>query len=74
MIRHLNILIVLCTIALSLSVLGTLYYTVRGNFKFMAGGAVATLLFFSLLVVLLKERRVARIMHEDDYNDNHDAI
>lgn len=74
MIRHLNILIILCSLALAVCVLGTLYYTVRGKFSFMAGGAVATLLFFSLLVVLLKERRVARIMHEDDYDEKHDAV
>lgn len=74
MIRHLNILILLCGIAVTLSVAATFYFIFFGNIKFIAVGGVASLLFFSLLVVLMKERRVARIMTEDDYDKEHEPF
>lgn len=68
MIKHLNALIVVCSVALCLLTLGALYFTVRGNFKFMGGCALCAAIVFAMLVVLFKERRVARIMSEDDYD------
>ncbi len=70
MIRHLNALIVVCSIALALLVLGALYFTIRGNFKFAGGSILCAVIAFSMLVILFKERRVARIMNEDNYDKN----
>ena len=50
------------------SYLGALYFTVRGNFKLMGVCAVCSAVVFSMLVVLFKERRVSRIMNEDNYD------
>ncbi len=74
MIKHLTILIVLCSIALGISVLGTIYFTIRGNFPYMGVAAVCSVLFFCCLVVLLKEQRIARIMHEDNYDEEHEPL
>jgi len=74
MIKHLTILIVLCSVALGISVLGTVFFTIRGNFAFMGGAAVCSILFFSCLVVLLKEHRVAQIMRDDNYDEEHEPL
>ena len=68
MTRHLNMMIAVCTVALTLMILGALYFTVRGNFKFMGVCALCSAVIFSMLVVLFKERRVSRIMNEDNYD------
>ncbi len=74
MIRNLNVLIFLCSVALAVTLIGTLYFFVRGNFNFAGGFGIAMLLFFALMVVLWKDRRVARIMREDDYEKENEEF
>lgn len=74
MIKHLTILTVFCSIALGLSMLGTLYHVIKGKFTLMGIGAICTVLFFACLVILLKEQRVARIMRQDHYDDDLDPL
>lgn len=74
MLKHINILITLCIIALVLGGLATLFYFVCGNFKLAGAGLCGVALFFALLVVLLKEQRIARIMQEDDYDQEREAV
>lgn len=74
MIKHLNALIVLCTIALVCCSAGLLYYFIRGHFTFAIVALVGLILFFALMVVLQKDRRVARIMKEDDYDKEHEVF
>lgn len=73
MIKHLNVLIGLCIVGLVLGVIATLLCVVKGLFLYMGIGAGVSLLLFAMLIVLLKERRVGRIMSEDDY-DSYDGI
>lgn len=69
MIKHLNILIGLCIVGLVCGVIFTLLSVVKGHFLYVGIGAGVSLLLFAMLIVLLKERRVGRIMNEDDYDD-----
>lgn len=69
MIKNLNILIVLCIIGLILGVLFTLICAVKGLFAYMAVGGVVSMLLCAMLIVLFKERRMASILADDDYDD-----
>lgn len=74
MIKHLNALIFLCAFALVCCASGLLYFFIRGSFTYAIVAMVALILFFALMVVLLKDRRVARIMKEDNYDKEHEVF
>ncbi len=74
MIRNLNVLIFLCSVALVVTIAGMLWFLIRGNFLLAGGFGVAVVLFFALMVVLWKERRVARIMRDDNYDEEHEEF
>lgn len=72
--KNQTLLLVLCTAALVLSILATLYVFLLGAFFLFKIGAGLCLLFIILLIVILKERRIHRLMNEDDYDRERDAI
>lgn len=69
MIKNLNILIVLCVIGLIVGVLFTLVCAIKGLFAYMGAGGGVSLLLCAMLIVLLRERRMARILSQDQYDD-----
>lgn len=69
MIGRLNILLGICYAALAVCVLLTLFLLVTGNLKLTIVFGAASLFLFAVAVVLNKERRVARMLNDDDYPD-----
>lgn len=67
---RLNILLGACYAALAVCVLLTLFLMVMGVWKLMIASGLATLFLFAITVVLNKERRITRMMHDDDYPDH----
>lgn len=67
MIRSLNILLGICCVALAVCVLLTLFLMVMGELKLTLVFGSASLFLFAMTVVLNKERRIVRMMNDDDY-------
>lgn len=74
MIKNPTVLFAFCAIALGLTILATLYVFLLGNFHLFRMGVGLCLLFIVLLIVVHKECRIRRLMNEDDYDRDHDAI
>ncbi len=70
MIGRLNILLGICYAALAVCVLLTLILMVMGAWKLTAVFGLVSLFLFVMAVVLNKERRIARMMNDDDYPDH----
>ncbi len=64
-----NILFGACCAALSVCVLLTLFLIVIGDWKLTIVFGSASLFLFAMAVVLNRERRIARMMNDDDYPD-----
>ncbi len=67
MIRSLGILLWICYAALAVCVLLTLFLMVMGELKLTLVFGSASLFLFAMAVVLNKERRIVRMMNDDDY-------
>lgn len=67
MIRSLSILLGICCVALAVCVLLTLFLMVMGELKLTLVFGSASLFLFAMAVVLNKERRIVRMMNDDDY-------
>ena len=70
MIGRLNILLGICYAALAVCVLLTLFLMVMGAWKLTAVFGLVSLFLFVMAVVLNRERRIARMMNDDDYPDH----
>ncbi len=66
---RLNILLGVCYAALAVCVLLTLFLLVMGDWKLTIVFGSASLFLFAIAVVLNKERRIVRMMKDDDYPD-----
>lgn len=66
---RLNILLGICYAALAVCVSLTLFLMVMGELKLTIVFGSASLFLFAMAVVLNKERRIARMMNDDDYPD-----
>ncbi len=66
---RLNILLGVCYAALAVCVLLTLFLLVMGDWKLTIVFGSASLFLFVMAVVLNKERRIVRMMKDDDYPD-----
>jgi len=69
MIGRLNILLWICCATLAVCVLLTLFLLVLGEWKLTTVFGLASLFLFAMAVVLNKERRIVRMMNDDDYPD-----
>ncbi len=67
---RLDIILGICYAALVVCVLLTLFLLVMGSWKLMAVFGLASLFLFAMAVVLNKERRITRMMHDDHYSDH----
>ncbi len=63
----LNILLGMCYAALAVCVSLTLFLLVIGNWKLTIVFGSASLFLFVMTVMLNKERRIARMLNDDDY-------
>ncbi len=66
---RLNLLLGACYAALAVCVLLTLFLIVIGDWKLTIVFGSASLFLFAMAVVLNKERRIVRMMKDDDYPD-----
>ncbi len=67
---RLDIILGICYAALVVCVLLTLFLMVMGSWKLTAVFGLVSLFLFAMAVVLNKERRIARMLHDDHYSDH----
>ncbi len=65
-----DIILGICYAVLVVCVLLTLFLMVMGSWKLTAVFGLASLFLFAMAVVLNKERRIARMLHDDDYPEH----
>ena len=65
--KGLKFLMILCSIALVLFILLTLWQFMIGGFLFAGIGAVASVVLFAVLTVLRRQLRIMKIMNTEDF-------
>ena len=65
--KGLKFLMILCSIALVLFILLTLWQFMIGGFLFAGIGAVVSVVLFAVLTVLRRQLRIMKIMNTEDF-------